>query len=229
MDKKSKIVKLHVFHHDCAGSNTTQKFPTACITLASQALMVHKNGKLESYEGVVELTAETEKELGEFIESLKKNKEITFKEMVAREPTKALVIISIKGNTSSYETLLQEGALPVDRIKMEKGYDVHKIVTRDYSNLKSILKELDELGEVHIKQIGSIGDDFKKSDLTPKQLSALENALRNKYYSWPRKETLDSLAEKNKMSRRAYQENLRKAESKVFPKLLKHYLETKNE
>ncbi|MFH1450647.1 MAG: helix-turn-helix domain-containing protein [archaeon] len=64
----------------------------------------------------------------------------------------------------------------------------------------------------------------KEVRITQKQFEALHTALTHKYYSWPRKVTLEELATKASTTRRAFQENLRKAEAKLFPHIVKKFM-----
>ena len=64
----------------------------------------------------------------------------------------------------------------------------------------------------------------KEIRITQKQFDALHTALRNQYYSWPRKITLEQLATKANTTRRAFQENLRKAEAKLFPHIVRKFM-----
>jgi hypothetical protein len=59
-------------------------------------------------------------------------------------------------------------------------------------------------------------------ELTPKQQQALQIAFDHGYYQWPRKTNLNDLALASGCNRRTLQENLRRAESKVFNHLSKN-------
>lgn len=59
-------------------------------------------------------------------------------------------------------------------------------------------------------------------DIAPKQKEALENAISNGYYSFPRKINLDTLAKISKVSKATFRENLRKAEIKMLSILVPH-------
>ena len=53
--------------------------------------------------------------------------------------------------------------------------------------------------------------------LSPKQKEALEMAVKEGYYNFPRKLDLEDLAKIAKVKRQTYMENLRKAENKLVP------------
>ena len=64
----------------------------------------------------------------------------------------------------------------------------------------------------------------KEVRITQKQFEALHTALKHNYYSWPRKITLEELAQHADTTRRAFQENLRKAEAKLLPHVVKKFM-----
>ena len=53
--------------------------------------------------------------------------------------------------------------------------------------------------------------------LSPKQKEAIELAVKQGYYEFPRKIELEKLAEISRVKRQTYQENLRRAERKLVP------------
>jgi len=53
--------------------------------------------------------------------------------------------------------------------------------------------------------------------LAPKQKEAIELAVKEGYYQYPRKVDLEKLAKISKVKRQTYQENLRRAEKKLIP------------
>jgi predicted DNA binding protein len=53
-----------------------------------------------------------------------------------------------------------------------------------------------------------------------KQKQAMNLAIKNGYYNYPRKTNLDNLAKIAKVSKQTFQENLRKAENKLIPSLI---------
>mgnify|MGYP003819409837 CR=1 FL=1 len=56
--------------------------------------------------------------------------------------------------------------------------------------------------------------------LPPKQLNAIQLAINENYYTFPRKIDLDKLAKISKTKKATYRENLRKAENKLIPRIL---------
>jgi len=88
-------------------------------------------------------------------------------------------------------------------------------------------KELSAIGDVKLMRVGDYRSEVPGPTLTDKQKDALAVALLNGYYSWPRGVGLEQLASVAKISRRSMQERLRRAEAKLFPSLVKSYLEKK--
>ena len=84
--------------------------------------------------------------------------------------------------------------------------------------------------ESKISSLNPDSEDFtyekisKDIRITQKQFEALHTALKHEYYSWPRKVTLEDLAQRSSTTRRAFQENLRKAEAKLFPHIVRKFM-----
>ncbi len=226
--KRFKAVKLDISHHDCFGSQLTERFPEVSMKIVSDIHLLKKSGTLIGYQVVVEIIAPNARELESFFKALRTHPTVKEVEVWGNVGSRSFAFLKVKTPSSSYEEVLKKGAMHFGNVKMEKGFDVHSIITTDFSNLKSLLNGLEEIGEVKVTKIGTINSNFKKELLTEKQVDALRKAISFEYYSWPRKVTLEFLAIKSDLSRRAYQEHLRRAESKLFPMFLKDYLLTKN-
>ena len=57
-------------------------------------------------------------------------------------------------------------------------------------------------------------------NIPEKQMDAMKLAIKEGYYNFPRKTDLNKLAEKKKITKQTFQENLRKAENKLVPFLV---------
>ena len=57
-------------------------------------------------------------------------------------------------------------------------------------------------------------------NISEKQTQALELAVKQGYYEFPRKIKLEELAKLSKVKRQTFQENLRRAERKLIPYLV---------
>jgi predicted DNA binding protein len=227
MGKKFKALQLDIFHQGCFASLLTERFPEVSMRSISTVKLLKAGKKLNGYQVAVEIIAPDRKLLDCFIESLKNFKKVKGVDLWAKAATRAFALLTIESKTSSYDEVLKQGAIPINPVRMAHGYDIHSIVTTNFKDIKSILNSLEEIGEVKVTKIGSIDSSLNDSLLTEKQTDALRKAISFGYYSWPRQATLEELAKESSLSRRAYQEHLRKAESKIIPDLLKEYLVTR--
>ena len=100
------------------------------------------------------------------------------------------------------------------------GYEDWEIASWDRDALMKITEV--PVFEVEIKSI----KETKLSDiffphifpkLSPKQKYAIELAVKNNYYGYPRRIDLEKLAKIAKVKRQTFQENLRRAEKKLIP------------
>jgi predicted DNA binding protein len=227
-EPKLKALKLDISHHGCFGSYITEKFPDTSMKIVSNIHLLKKSGALVGYQVVVEAMAPNARVLDSLLKCLKQHKDIKEMMVWGKTGSRAFVFLKVKSSSSSYEEVIKKGAMYFDNIRMERGFDVHSIITTDFTNLKSLLNGLEEIGEVKVTKIGAVGPFSKKEFITDKQADAVRKAISFDYYSWPRKASLEFLAGKSNLSRRAYQEHLRRAESKLLPELLKDYLLTRS-
>jgi predicted DNA binding protein len=105
----------------------------------------------------------------------------------------------------------------------KEGYEVYSTVAEKPGSIKKLLSELGQIGEVRIFSIKNglcSGTKTDRYGLTVKQKQAVAAAISMGYYSWPKKVNLEELAERLGVKRRTLQENLRKAEGKILPRLL---------
>ncbi len=110
----------------------------------------------------------------------------------------------------------------------EDGYEITEIVCWDRKPLEKFILSLEknkttEYFEIlHFKQKKFeelyVAKLFPK--LSTKQKQAITLALKNNYYSFPRKVNLDKLSSAAKVSKQTFRENLRKAEEKIIPRIV---------
>ena len=224
MGSNVKVLDLSIFHHDCF-SQVTQGYPGLIMRLVSLKFIKKSIGR-NGYLALINVSGESKKQISDFFVDLKKHSAVVEVDILKKQLNSTLALIKVKVPTSSYDEIIASGALLFKPPEMKDGVDVHSIITTDFKSLKGVLKELHEIGDLKVTRIGEIAPELQKDFLTEKQTNALKHAVSEKYYSWPREVTLDDLAKKNKMKRRAFQEHLRKAESKVIPLLLREYLTT---
>jgi len=114
--------------------------------------------------------------------------------------------------------------VPATGITMWKkeGYEVYDVITEDPKKLVKVLNELEDIGEAKLFLVGRISQDYSFK-LTEKQANAIQLAVSHNFYDWPRKVSLDEVSAMVGMKRRTFQENLRKAESKIMPHLINSF------
>jgi predicted DNA binding protein len=104
----------------------------------------------------------------------------------------------------------------------EKGYNHWTIGSWDKTDLMNFLKVVEreyrgELISVNQRKITNFTILSMQPELTPKQKKAMELAIKENYYSYPRKVELRYLARIMKISYSTFQAHLRKAEQKLIP------------
>lgn len=100
------------------------------------------------------------------------------------------------------------------------GYEDWELASWDKQTLMKV-REIPEF-KIEIKSIQNIhlGDIFLPHiypKLSPKQKEAIELAVKEGYYEYPRKIDLEKLAKITKVKRQTFQEHLRRAEKKLVP------------
>ena len=117
--------------------------------------------------------------------------------------------------------------LEISPIVYHDGWEERRVIGFREADYKRLFRGLINLGAVEILQKkvvaeGSIRDTFVISlnsvfsELTDKQLEALQVALEYGYYQVPKKATAEEIARKHRVPRTTYEEHVRKAESKIF-------------
>jgi len=90
-----------------------------------------------------------------------------------------------------------------------------KILDKLIINLEKLYKlKIHYIQERKIKNISIIKEN---PELTKKQKKAIEIAIKNGYYNYPRKTSVKELAKISKLSFSTFQAHLRKAEKKLIP------------
>jgi predicted DNA binding protein len=210
-----------VYHHDCWGSRSTERFPLVSMREAGSVSIIKKSEKGVLVGTAFRLEAPNEQELNKYLDHLRGLGSIKSLEVMARTGKTALFVIKFLSPTSSYDTVLGTRCIHIAPIVQEGGFEIHPVICDRPGDVTKLLGELEQIGEVKIFRIGRHREKANRSKLTEKQLEALKTALNHGYYSWPRKITLEELSGTIGAKRRAFHENLRKAEAKVFPGMLK--------
>jgi predicted DNA binding protein len=159
-----------------------------------------------------------------YLNTLRNKYRVSKIQIITRSDNRALISTRWRSKSSSYEVVFKHDCLYVSPVIQKDGYEIYSLITERPREITKLMNDLEGIGEVKVFRVGGVQREGNPFTLTDKQLQALQTALNYNYYSWPRKITLQELAEIVKMKRRAFQENLRKAEAKVFPNLAKKAL-----
>jgi len=226
-DRKVKAATIGFYHQDCQTSKSTEKFPHVRLDEVSKVVYLdRKPGKID-YLLMWNVSADKPSEVDEYLTYIKRHNDTKRLTVLEKSGSQALILLNAYMPTSSYEKVLQSGTVPSAPVVAKEGYETYNIVAPDPKSIKKLAHELDAIGDVKIMRVGDYRSEVTGPSLTDKQKDALAVALMNGYYSWPRNVGLEQLAAAAKISRRSMQERLRRAEAKLFPGLVKSYLEKK--
>jgi predicted DNA binding protein len=162
-----------------------------------------------------------EKEQNKFINLLKKNKKV---KKFKKDGNKFIMLV--EEEEKFYELLYNpELYLPSPTI-IKEGYEYWNVAAWDRSVLEGLIKEIgkwkDKLQDFHLlklqkSDLNEVYFPMLHPNLPEKQKESFIIALKNGYYSFPRKKDLKDLARIAGVSVSTYHENLRKAEAKLLP------------
>jgi len=226
-DKKVKAATIGFYHQDCQTSISTEKFPHVRLDEVSLVVYLTKKPKKYDYLLMWNVSAEKPSEVDEYLTYVKKHNDTKKLTVLEKSGNQALILLNAYMPSSSYEKVLESGAMPSAPVVAKAGYETYSIVSPDPKSIKKLAHELESIGDVKITRVGDFRGQLEGPRLTDKQKDALSVALMNGYYSWPRGVGLVQLAHAAKISRRSMQERLRRAEAKLFPHLVKDYLNKK--
>ncbi len=218
-----KKVKLRVHHTDCWSSKIIGS-EILCKIIPTAVMPIKKIGKRTMTQQIWEISG-SEEDIKNFFEHLKKVDNIKNSSLISLGKNRAAVSVIVVAAGSTYQKIT-DNKCAILSLTISNGFEDYELLVSERTNLEKLVSDLKELGDAKIISI----KDFKETkrnnfDLTEKQNMALKTALRKNYYSWPRNVNLEEMAETMNMSRRAFQEHLRRAEAKIIPEMLKNSLE----
>ncbi len=224
--KRIKRLKVSVYHQECEGSRESERQPELKFEQMSPVNLLRKRVGAVEYEILWNITAPDKAELEKYLQSIKRDHRLACS-VLKKGDTDALVLWRTKAKSSSYDKVVQSNILYSNPITVQRGYEIHDVIATDPDRMRKMLDELSEIGELKILKIGDFKPEASSVKLTLKQREALNTALSQNYYSWPRKVSLEELALSSNISMRAFQERLRRAEAKLLPILLEKELRKK--
>jgi len=227
MEKELKECKIAVFHQDCVCSRTSAKFPEIMLSQASPVTILKKQEGGMHYSILWNVSAPTKNYLEKYFSHLKSQHDNVSLDILLRNTRNALILQHISSRSSSYEEVLDKGLIYSEPISVNGGYEIHTVITQQPKKLRNILSQLEAIGEIKLMRAGNLKAKHDLYNLTNKQFDALKMAYLNNYYSWPRNIRLEDIANACGLTRRGFQESLRRAEAKVMPEIVKEIMTRK--
>jgi len=214
-----KEVTVGVYHQGCWGSGSAEKFPGSIATIRGPLIINRTPEGLAEINNTFDVKFSDNKERDDYLRYIRGHPLI--RNIYALHKTNARAILSFKWKgTSSYASVMESEISYTGPIVQENGFEKHTVLAKNPNALKKLLGGLDIIGEAKVFKVSKIQNTENPHSLTEKQAKALRVARAMGYYSWPRKVGLEEMARASDCSRRAFQENLRKAEAKVIPNML---------
>ncbi|MDP3882159.1 MAG: helix-turn-helix domain-containing protein [Nanoarchaeota archaeon] len=161
----------------------------------------------------------------QFIADLRKNKKV-----IELEENGDQIVTLIAEEERFYSLLFASELYHTAPVVIKEGYEKWHIAAFKRSLLENIVKEiekwrnkLEEFDLLSLKRTDLSDIYFPKilPQIPEQQKKAFDLALKNGYYTWPRKAGLEKLAKIMGVSISTYQEHLRKAEAKLLPFFVK--------
>lgn len=216
---KLRKAKIGVRHKGCWGSLCTIEYPNISMEEKGPINVIKlKDGvKLGA---TWDVKFKDKAEFESFLKSLDKYEMLKLVKVISIYEDHALIKTEWINKNSSYDTVLKNNCLYTSPVTQKDGFETYDIITEDPNKVVKLIEQLDEIGEVKVFEIGRITPTNNPFKLTEKQSKALQIAASRNFYAWPRTVSLEEVAVMVGMKRRTFQENLRKAEAKVFPNLI---------
>ncbi|MCX6771669.1 MAG: helix-turn-helix domain-containing protein [Candidatus Micrarchaeota archaeon] len=224
-EKKVKAATIGFYHQNCQTSISTEKFPHIRLDEVSPVVYLDRKPGKYDYLLMWNVRAEKPSEVDEYLTYVKRHNDTKRLTVLEKSGSQALILLNAYMPSSSYEKVLQSGTISTSPVLAKDGFETYNVVSPDPKGIKKLAHELEAIGDVKIMRVGDYRSEITGPSLTDKQKDALAVALMSGYYSWPRGVGLVQLAQAAKISRRSMQERLRRAEAKLFPHLVKGYLE----
>lgn len=135
---------------------------------------------------------------------------------------------AVKQTNSFHSTMMNKTVFLIKPVSVKDGFEYLTVASWDKEYIKRFYDSIKALGSQNAK-VEMLS--MKESDLnlflptalltlTDLQRKALESAVENGFYDFPRKNDLEQIAKINKTPRTTFQNHLRKAEEKIMPAVI---------
>ncbi|HLD75436.1 MAG TPA: helix-turn-helix domain-containing protein [Candidatus Norongarragalinales archaeon] len=219
-------MKLKVKHNDCPVVNRCSKFGVDVLSYPSTW---YRKGEEKRVNHICFLQGSAEQKTA-------------FLKDFQSDPN--LMHLEVEGNLFTYQYRLAHGGQHVQLyynnqmvfvepvFNSQEGFEYWHVASWDKEVLSKFYADL--LKNMDFLKMLSFGESPLKNvyfpnvmpNLSPKQARAIELAFRLGYYHYPRKITLREMATRSGTSLSTFQENLRKAEIVLLPKIVEQFVES---
>jgi len=215
-------LKFKVKHKDCIFSPLAEKYDLHIEFYP----MNHYIKENFLFTPSIHLVKGEERKIKKYINELRKNPRV---EKI--EVSKVIFTLTKeKINERDYEAIYNPKILYINPgYNYSGGFEVWEVASWDRKKLQNLISAFEtsrnvthfEILRFEEKNIDDIYILKLFPELPKKQKQAIELAYSSGYYSYPKKTNLDKLAKISKVSKQTFQENLRKAEAKLMPLILR--------
>jgi predicted DNA binding protein len=212
-----KFCEIGVYHHDCWFTDAINKFPELQIREISARVCDLGTG-IRMNRATYRIFSPKKELISSFIRQITPN--VSEAKVLTSDNATALVEVAWKAPKTSYDAVLGSGCAITSACYGKAGYETYSLFADEPNEVKKLLGELEQIGEVKAFSMKNMPKEDNRFGLTSKQQQAIVSAISLGYYQWPKQVNLEELASRLGVKRRALQENLRKAESKVLGRML---------
>lgn len=160
----------------------------------------------------------TEHNVNQFIKAMKKDPSI---KKIERNGNQLTTLNQISGDKDIYAPVFDPQIIYVKPVTQRTdGFEDWELAAWNKETLMKVLQVEDfeiELKSIEEEKLTHLFIPHIEPRLAPKQHEALQLAVKEGYYKYPRNTYLENLATISKTTRATFQENLRRAESKLIP------------
>lgn len=214
-----KFCEIGVYHHDCWFTDAITNFPELDVReVSSRVCQTASGAKLNK--ATYRIISPKEERIKRFVARISGSGRVVSAKQLVSQPNTSLLEVSWKAAKTSYDAVLGSGCSTASSCYAKDGYETYSLFADNPGEIKNLLGELEQIGEIKVFSLKNEGKSNSNYGLTQKQRQAIVSAISMGYYEWPKKANLEELAARLGVKRRALQENLRKAESKVLGRMI---------
>jgi len=217
------IGKIRV-RHDCVIGNRCQKFNVTTVGIPFNIFI--SEGK--TYAPQLHTLKGQPQDVKKFIEDMKEDKRINELEVDGNK----IFFIEVRADKIPSSFYNPKLLFVKPNIVTPDGFEYWELATWKKKFLTEFLKDIrkhfkeNDVLKIEETKLKDIYFSHLMPMLTEKQQQAIEVALKNGYYEWPKRTGLNKLAKTMGISVATYREHLKRAESKLLPDLIKSIEQT---